>query len=329
MPPQPEPSLSAPLGLLDSGTTRTRLRLWDGQHVTWQGERWVGARDVARTGHPGPLIDALRDLVGQLPAHARPRQLVCSGMITSNVGLLEVPHVGVPAGAAEVACGLRTLEVPGLPPILMIPGIRTPPGPGPDGWHAADVLRGEEVEVFGLRDVLGLGGPAEFLHLGSHHKLVQVDDRGRVTRTVTSLAGEALHALSRETILASSVPELGEQGTLDPDAWQDGLRAARRHGVGRALFLVRLGHQLGPLPRAAAGAFLHGVLAHLTLDVLRGSDSRVPLVLYGHDAQAHLLAGYLRTTTGREVRHCDAPCLEEATVRGTLAVLAAAGEPHG
>ena len=324
--PPPELELTLPLGLLDSGTTRTRLRLWDGpRQVVWQGERRVGARDVARAGHPGPLLGALSELLAELPTEARPRHLVCSGMITSRAGLREVAHVRAPAGAAEVAGGLEHLTLPGLPPLVLIPGILTPQGAGADGWHAADVLRGEEVEVFGLREVLGLPGQAEFLHLGSHHKLVQVDAEGRVTRTVTSLAGEALLALSQHTILASSVPPLGENARLEPQAWADGLQAARTYGVGRALFLVRVGQQFGPLSRAEAGSFLHGVLAHLTLDVLRESDPAVPLVVYGYEAQARCLTEHLRAAGRRSAQHCDAACLDEATVRGTLRVLRAAG----
>lgn len=317
------------LALIDSGTTRTRLRLWDGARVAWRGVREVGARDVARRGHPAPLVEVLHELLAALPADARPEQLVCSGMITSNLGLLEVPHVPVPAGPAEVARGLRRLALPDLPPIVLVPGIITPPGAGPQGWQAADVLRGEEVEVFGLRETLGLGGAAEVLHLGSHHKLMQLDPLGRVTRTVTSLAGEALQALGRETVLAGSVPDLREGAPLDPDAWNDGLQAARRHGIGRALFLVRLGHQLGPLSREQAGAFLHGVLAQLTLDVLRHSDPATPLLIYGHDAQARRLTEYLQANSDRELRHCEAAQLEEASVRGALAVLRAAGDAGG
>lgn len=324
----PATTLLLPLGLLDSGTTRTRLRIWDGERVSWQGERLVGARDVAQAGASGPLVHALHDLIASVPAAQRPVHLACSGMITSNVGLLEVPHVNVPAGAAEVAAGLQHMAFPELPPIMLIPGIRTPPQPGPDGWQDADVLRGEEVEVFGLRETLNLHGSAQFLHLGSHHKLVQMDAAGHVTRTVTSLAGEALLALSQHTILASSVPALGDGAPLDPAAWRSGLQAARTRGTGRALFLVRLGQQLGTLTRESAGAFLHGVAAHLTLDVLRGSPRDVPLVIYGHDAQATLLTAHLARDGWSDLRHCDADCVDRATVLGTLAVLRAAGALH-
>lgn len=319
----PGPLAGAPLGFLDSGTSRTRLRLWDGQDTVWQGEQRVGASDVARAGHPQPLLDALRTLLKQVPAGAVLTHLVCSGMITSNLGLLEVPHVTGPAGVSEVACGVRHLEVPGFPPIVMIPGIVTRPS-GPGGWHSADVLRGEEVEVFGLCELLDTAGPTDFLHLGSHHKLVQVDASRRVTRSVTSLAGEALQAISRGTILASSVPDLSEDTPLDPAAWREGLHAAATLGVGRALFLVRLGQQLGQLSREAAGAFLHGVMAQLTLDVLRTSDPACPLVIYGHDAQAVMLLRHLASVTPRPLQHCGAATVDQATVSGSLAVLRAA-----
>src|SRR5262249_50876039 len=130
-------------------------------------------------------------------------------------------------------------------PILVVPGVRTPAAEGPDGWFESDVMRGEECETLGAHAALIAEGrivpgqAALFLWPGSHTKLVAVDADGGIARSFTPLAGEILQAGGRHTLLAASLPA-DWPDELDPDAAQDGARAAGRHGLGRAAFLVRI-----------------------------------------------------------------------------------------
>jgi 2-dehydro-3-deoxygalactonokinase len=317
-----------PLGLLDSGTTRTRLRLWDGQKISWQGERIVGARDRVRDGNTKLLIESLKSLLNEIPIQERPNHLVCSGMITSNLGLLEVPCVQAPAGPEDVARGLKTLELTGLPPITLIPGIVTVPN-SDQTWLDADVLRGEEVEIFGLRELLNITQAHEFLHLGSHHKWLQTNAAGQVVRSVTSLAGEALHALGTQTVLAHSITPMNQVTDLNHDIWLEGLHTSQSLGIGRALFLVRLGKQNSRFNQLQATAFFYGTMAALTLDVLSKRNPNLPLTLYGHEVQAKLLASYLQTRGETQIHFCSAATVEKAAVQGAIKVLQARQVVHG
>src|SRR5690606_26440020 len=82
--------------VVDSGTTTTRLRLWRGGAVTWSGSRAAGAKDTAVDGNTAKVEAALAELLEQ--CDIEPEAIVCSGMITSNMGLFELPHLPAPAG---------------------------------------------------------------------------------------------------------------------------------------------------------------------------------------------------------------------------------------
>ena len=298
------------IGMLDGGTTRTRLRVWDGVGVVFEASAEVGARDGAGAGQGGALLSAVRTLLEQAP---RPlERVMASGMLSSPSGLVEIAHLRAPVSYAQLAAGLQTREVEGLGRVTFVPGVRTVGASVLD----SDVMRGEETEVLGLRSLLDLRGPVNFLHLGSHDKLIWTDDRA-VLRSVTNLNGELLAALSAHTLLRESTAALHQLGPVDPDWWRRGLEAAQAHGLSRAAFLVRLGGLFGGATRAQGSAFLLGALAEGNLRLFSAREAHIPAVLYGRSSTAEPTAAYL-AQLGFHVR-----VLDEAT-SGLGAVVGAA-----
>src|SRR5690606_18415736 len=91
--------------VVDSGTTTTRLRVWRGGTVTWSGSRAAGAKDTAVDGNTAKVEAALAELLEESEADLE--AIVCSGMITSNMGLFELPHLPAPAGLDDLARGVK------------------------------------------------------------------------------------------------------------------------------------------------------------------------------------------------------------------------------
>jgi 2-dehydro-3-deoxygalactonokinase len=280
---------------VDGGTTNTRARLLRGGLVLSEARRAVGARDVATTGAAAALAAAIRDTIAEACRAAgveRPDRIVASGMLTSEVGLAALPHAPAPAGLDDLARAAVALDRPDVAPmpILLVPGVRTPAGDGADGWAGTDVMRGEECEVIGLCAILLRDGQLSpgrdrrlaFLLPGSHTKLVVVDwssDGPRILSSHTTLAGELLATLSRHTILAASLP--GElPRVLDPVAVESGARLARRDGLGRAAFLVRIAALARDWSAEQRAAFLIGAVAADDLVHL----GRIPRLAAGTDA---------------------------------------------
>ena len=315
------------LALVDSGTTRTRLRVWDGQAVVFRAERPVGAGDVARSGGPAVLLAALAELLAEARTTWAVEALVCSGMITSEAGLMAVAHVNAPADAAALAGGVVRADFPELAgvPCYFIPGVRTlaqtlnRQPPGWDTLDEADVMRGEEVQVLGLRETLRLGGSALFLSLGSHHKLVWTSASGEIVRSRTALTGELLAAVASHTLLSSSVGTVAEWPTPRPELWRSGLEAARQHGLGRALFLVRLGQLTLGAGSDELSAYMQGAAASLTLELLPAANAQ-PLILFGSGALA-LLAEEVGRLGWSTVRLISPQAAETASIVGAEQVM--------
>ncbi|WP_149193317.1 2-dehydro-3-deoxygalactonokinase [Luteimonas suaedae] len=263
--------------VIDGGTTTTRVWAVDGDLVLARGSAMIGARDSARDGNNGRLVGAVRDLLiaASAEADARasrwdPRYVVAAGMITSPLGLVEVPHVEAPAGVDELARNVRTLSLPEASPlpILLVPGVRCGPlQPGLSDLAEVDVMRGEEVVCLGLVRTGQLPRPGLALSVGSHWKRVEVDADGRIASCTTTLSGELLHALRTQTVLAASVdaalPPRLEAGDLD--AFRAGMRERARSGLPRAAFCTRLLERVAGSSARSRLLFLLGVVVDETL----------------------------------------------------------------
>lgn len=314
--------------MVDSGTTRTRIRLWSGGQIKGVVEEFAGARDVAIGGSNAPIRAALTRLIGAMRRqHPGPVEaVICSGMITSNVGLYEVPHAIAPVSAADLSRRVVRRDFPDITylPIYFIPGIKTL-GPG-SSWEdlaAYDVMRGEEVECFGLLTQLPLAPPLAFFHCGSHHKLIVVDAAGRIVRSSTAITGELLAAISQHTILAGSLVPL-DGLALKTTAVEAGIYASASLGLGRALFLVRVGEVIAGRSREAVTSFLLGALAGLDLQLIeRELDPATPLVIYGSGAFPAILEQHLKGQGGWQVCTVSKEQSEAAAVVGAVRIVEA------
>jgi 2-dehydro-3-deoxygalactonokinase len=259
---------------LDTGTTNTRVWLTAGAAIAAQARASVGVRDTARDGSPARLHEVLGELIKQVraqaPAHT-PRAVLAAGMITSPLGLAEIPHVAAPAAWQDLVAGTQRQTFPQITdlPILLVPGVRS--GPLHCTAHdigLADVMRGEETLCVGLTARGWLEPNATLLNLGSHWKLIHLDEQSRLAASLTSLTGELIHTTQTQTILASTVPA-GKPERLEPDWLRAGMREQRQSGTSRALFCVRLLEQRTNSTPEQRMSFLLGVYLAADLDVLR------------------------------------------------------------
>jgi 2-dehydro-3-deoxygalactonokinase len=293
---------------IDAGTTNTRVWLTAGDRVVAQARAGVGVRDTARDGSSERLRSALRELIDQVRDDARnqgfaqsPECVIAAGMITSPLGLAEVPHVTTPAGLNELAAATQQYSFPEITdlPILLVPGARS--GPRQCDRETAgttDVMRGEETLLIGLH-ALGLLAPrSTLLNLGSHWKLIRFDQHARIASSVTSMTGELIHAAQTQTILAGSVPQT-RPGAIDQTFLEAGMREQRSSGLARALFCVRLLEQGSDSSAEQRLSFLIGAFLASDMDAMvsRGFfNSAGKVVITGggviaeawRDALAHL-----------------------------------------
>ena len=263
---------------VDTGTTNTRVKVWRDDRVVAGAFAAVGVRDTAVTGNRTKLQQGVREALAAACAEAgitvaEAGAIVASGMITSNVGLHEVPHLNAPAGIEDLAAGMVDAVVPEVAdqPIWFIPGVKNSIGTVDiDNCEKMDIMRGEEVEAFGLIRRLGLREPAVFILPGSHTKFIIMDDRQRIAGCLTTMAGELLSVITNNTILANALQN-SFVSSVDEQMVLKGAECARQVGLSRACFTVRILDQFTECVVEEKANFLLGAMIQTDLTALRYS----------------------------------------------------------
>ncbi|HEU0179340.1 MAG TPA: 2-dehydro-3-deoxygalactonokinase [Blastocatellia bacterium] len=322
---------------VDAGTTNTRVWLTAGALIIARTQTGVGVRDTARDGSSERLRNALRELIDRVRGDARdqgfaqsPECVIAAGMITSPLGLAEVPHVPTPAGLNELAAAARHYSFPEITdlPILLIPGARSGPRRcDPETVGTTDVMRGEETLLVGLH-ALGLLAPrSTLLNLGSHWKVIKFDERARIASSVTSMTGELIHTAQTQTILAGSVPQM-RPSAIDQTWLESGMREQRRSGLARALFCVRLLEQGSDGSAEQRLSFLIGAFLASDMDAMlsrRLLDPDGAVVIAGGGVIAEAWRGALVQSSIRAITLSDSE-VENATLAGLRRLFSALGQ---
>ncbi len=196
-----------------------------------------------------PNGDFAGTFAAQFADWMKPAGTVCliSGMAGSRQGWAEAPYALCPAGPEELAKHLHWIE-PGR--IAIVPGLSDGQGDVPD------VMRGEEVQIFGAVRLANLKDGL-FVLPGTHSKWATVRG-GKVMGFRTFMTGEFYGLLAQQSILAR---------TLDADAALDEaifLRGVTEAGAGEGLlhnaFGVRALGLFGRLTPAQSASYLSGLL---------------------------------------------------------------------
>lgn len=259
---------------LDGGTTNTRASVVVNEKVTDTVKFDVGVRDTHGDGDNAvkatvrACLDKLFGRLGQDPASV---DCVASGMLGSEAGLVNLPHVQAPASGGDLAKGSIVWHDPLNPgvAIRILPGVRTGPDPmNPDefaGSLAQDIMRGEETQVWGIREILSatepeaMNRPWLLLWPGSHTKLIAVEADGTIGGSFTTLAGETYSALKSATLLKRSVPDEPTR-QIDEPILEKAARAVESTGLMRAAFWTRVADISGSLSVQERGQWLSAIV---------------------------------------------------------------------
>ena len=195
------------------------------------------------------------------------RPMLMAGMVGSARGWGEAPYVGCPAKLDDLSKAILWIE-PGRTGIV--------PGVAQRGASGADVMRGEEVQVFGAlaAGLVPRNGPACLP--GTHTKWIVLEE-GAIACFRTMMTGELFGLLKRHSILADQLQTDVAPGAAFEAGAAEGLNG---RNLLSALFGIRARHALGP-PQNDAAAYASGLLI--------GSDVRAGLEL--HDGGAIGLIG--------------------------------------
>lgn len=231
---------------VDWGTSSFRARLVDkfGQVIS------ETSTDEGILKSKGRFEQVLQKNVIQLSHYHEGIPIVMSGMIGSKNGWFEAKYTDLPCTVDSLVQDMSVIPST-LGDILLIPGVCK------RGEHA-DVIRGEETEVMGAIQLLGLQD-ANMIIPGTHSKVVTIQN-GIFNDFKTFLTGEMFFALCESTILGAFGIDVDSQS----EAFKMGVkRGFDSHHSGELLhhiFLARSRVLLNDLDEKASASFLSGVL---------------------------------------------------------------------
>ena len=257
-----------PLIAVDWGTSSLRAALLDTQgQVVEEHRSGDGILSVPAGGYAPVFIAACARWL-----RAPGTFCLMSGMVGSRQGWVEAPYCPCPAGFAELGAALAPVDA-GLANarVAIVPGLSCEH----DG--VPDVMRGEETQVFGALDLLGLDSGL-FVLPGTHSKWVRVQDR-RIESFSTFMTGEFYALLRQHSLLARSLP--AQEPALDEDAFRRGLAQARQAGsLLRSAFSTRTLSLFDRLPAAALPSYLSGLVIgeELRMHAAQAANSAVVVI---------------------------------------------------
>lgn len=318
---------------IDTGTTNTRVCLWDKEQVITIAKRGIGVRNTSIDGHNGHLRAAISDAIEEVLLKHKLgyddiQIILASGMITSNLGLAEVPHETAPVDCHKLARNIQTQTFTDICPqaIHFIPGVKNQLPEDFTNLEAMDFMRGEEVEVFALMGANDITGLAVMVLPGSHTKFVAIDQDGRISACCTTLAGELNAVITENTILSSSL-EKRFTDQLDLRQLLAGATSTSKVGFVRSLFSLRILEQVGKLDHHQLASFLLGAIIQSDIDAMLASqtlnyEAGVPVYIYGDSILGKAFNEVLKATLPNLKTHTLIP-KEGSYLAGEGAILVA------
>lgn len=239
---------------IDCGTTNSRLSVVNRKgNIISKINCNVGIQDVATSGSNQILKDELRKMFDKALIEARIDidkiyYIFASGVITSDLGLIELQHLWAPCTLDNLANNITRVELDIFPaqiPVYFVRGIKNPYDPYRVSIKDAgilDTMRGEETQIAGLLSYKKIKLPTVIIMLSSHTKLIAVDEKLKILGSLTTLSGQLYEAMGKDTVLRKSLKkedDLGYTDYFDPDIFDTAYNEVMEFGFLRGLMSIR------------------------------------------------------------------------------------------
>ncbi|NCC68304.1 MAG: FAD-binding protein, partial [Clostridia bacterium] len=137
--------------------------------------------------------------------------VIAFGMISSDLGLIVVPHLDAPAGLEELSEGIFCYrEYHFFGPSVdfyIIRGIKNPlqQSRATHNIRICDFMRGEETQIMGILKHYKPKTAINIITLGTHFKAIHVDASGKICKSMTTMSGQLFDCIINNTIVGKSV----------------------------------------------------------------------------------------------------------------------------
>ncbi|MBE0478674.1 2-dehydro-3-deoxygalactonokinase [Candidatus Aerophobetes bacterium] len=204
--------------IIDCGTTNSRVYLVDEKReIIAKASEKVGVVNVTIEGSNRILKEKLSEVFLEALKKANIKLTdvsfaITSGAITSEIGLLEIPHLLAPVSIDELARNVKKVRdknvFPLDVPMVFVRGVKTVGNIDTSNLMNAgrvDFMRGEETQVAGFLSTHECNLPLTILFLTSHTMCVSVNSSGEIAGSVTTLSGQVYEAIVERTVIGKSI----------------------------------------------------------------------------------------------------------------------------
>jgi len=307
--------------VIDCGTTNSRIFLLNEKfEIIKKGNKKIGVRDTAIHGSNEVLKMGLKKLMEDIVVSSGLKMqdikfAITSGMITSEIGLLEIPHLWAPAGIDDLAGNIKVVKdldiFPLDIPLYFIRGIKNffPEDTTYKDLRKIDFMRGEETQVAGLISLYPeLSYPVMMVVLSSHTKYIYINKEKKVHSSLTTLSGQIYDAIKKETSIGKSIK--GNEDKKDNDYFNENIidtayDSVKNAGFLRTLMMPRFMEVLLKTKWYERELFINTAIAAedlITLNEFKILDQSVEcnFVLIGHENRCKILNYLLKNSICRQ-----------------------------
>lgn len=340
---------------IDCGTTNSRVYVVDETGKIYaRAAKKVGVRNTSMTGSRDCLEQGLHETIGRAIAESgiRPEQIraiLSSGMITSEIGLCELPHLTAPCDTGRLADNIVRVDDLHLTdydiPVYFVRGIKNAmPETAENPFSLVgnlDFMRGEETQIAGLLAHGDFPLPATVTVLSSHTKFIPVGSRGEILGSLTTTSGQIREAILSQTFVGKSVEkrehaEEKPEDYFDPAIVQEAASWIGRAGIVRCMMFPRFLDVLLDTDWYARELFFESLIAAedmLALGQLQQFDPacRQRFVFIGLPARCRLYEFILRQNLpdAAVTSITDPSDIDSLSIDGILHLIRKAGILHG
>lgn len=301
--------------VIDCGTTNSRIYLLNNDfEIINKGNEKVGVLDTAISGSKEKLKHGLKVLFSKIIGDAGLavkdiKFAITSGMITSEIGLLEIPHLWAPVGISDLAKNLKIVQDPKIfpldLPLIFIRGIKNYYSEEANykDVRKMDFLRGEEAQIAGLLSLKPeIKLPTVVTVLSSHTKYIFINEEKKISGCLTTLSGQIYEAIKKETSIGKSI--IGStpvsNNYFNPDLVKTAYDVVQNVGFLRSLMMPRFMEILLNTEWYERDLFINSAITAEDLKVMNDfslfkfSPQSSHFVLIGHMQRCEILKHMLK-----------------------------------
>ncbi|KZS38821.1 hypothetical protein AWE51_14660 [Aquimarina aggregata] len=204
--------------------------------------------------------------------------IVGSGMITSAIGMIELPYAEVPVSFSCEDLTSQWKIIDKQHEILLISGVKTD----------NDVMRGEEIQAVGLIEYLPKSSEGVLILPGTHSKHLAFNPE-RINNFTTYMTGEFFEIFSMHSILSNSIKRV-EWDSKFSESFLDGVNNGINNNYSSSFFSIRANHLLYNTSSERNYYYLSGLLIGIELSYLKDKQEKIFLATSGVLRELYLLA---------------------------------------